>query len=228
MEFYCGIVIIAQFELDGCKVKVASVKPLGNNEMFEASLKRLSHYRREKTLRYRFDKGKWLSAGAGLLLDYMLKDYGLRERDMQYIEGEHGKPAFVNHPELHFNLSHSDTLVACAVGDKPVGVDVQHIVKLHQSLVSYTMSSDEIAKLEAMESAEAKSLFFTQLWTLKESYAKATGRGLTHEFPSFEINDVGEVIPLSTLSPAALFKLIKLPDAVASVAIINTDTLCNT
>ena len=149
MEFYYGIEIIERLNINGCRVLVANVKPLGRNGMLEASLKRLSPYRREKTLRYRFDRGKWLSAGAGLLLDYMLKDYGLCERDMQYIEGEHGKPAFANHPQLHFNLSHSNSLVACAMGDKPVGVDVQHMVKLRQGLVRYTMSTQEIAKLEA-------------------------------------------------------------------------------
>ena len=227
MEFYYGIEIIERLNINGCRVLVANVKPLGRNGMLEASLKRLSPYRREKTLRYRFDRGKWLSAGAGLLLDYMLKDYGLCERDMQYIEGEHGKPAFANHPQLHFNLSHSNSLVACAMGDKPVGVDVQHMVKLRQGLVRYTMSTQEIAKLEAMGTIEEKSMFFTQLWTLKESYVKATGRGLTHEFPSFDINEQGEVTALSALSPTATFKLTNLTDAIVSVAIINTDNLCN-
>lgn len=219
MEFYCGIEIIEHITLDRCQVMAASVNALASSELLEAALWRLSKYRRDKTLRYRYDKGKMLSAGAGLLLDNMLMDRGLRERDMVYIEGEHGKPAFLNHPNLHFNLSHSDTLVACALSDTPVGVDVQHLVKLRDGLVRYTMSDEEIAAFEALDNDEAKQLLFTQLWTLKESYVKATGRGLTHDFPAFEID--GDIVkPLSPLSPAATFYLKKLPSAILSVAIL--------
>lgn len=218
MEYYCGIEIIEQLTLDCCKVMVASVKPLNTSEMIEAVLARLSPSRRDKTMRYRHLKGKALSAGAGLLLDYMLHDYGLRERDMRYEVGEHGKPSLKEHPELHFNLSHSDTLVACALGQCPVGVDVQHIVALRDGLVRYTMSREEIDALNAMASDEDKALFFTQLWTLKESYAKATGRGLTHEFPAFAIGSDNEVKALSRLTPPATFRLINLQDAVTAVA----------
>lgn len=220
MEFYGGIEIIEHISLDSCQVMVASVNALASSELLEAALCQLSQYRREKTLRYRYDKGKMLSAGAGLLLDYMLRERGLRERDMEYVEGEHCKPAFLNHPEIHFNLSHSDTLVACALSDTPVGVDVQHLVKLRDGLVRYTMSDEEIAAFEALDNDDTKQLLFTQLWTLKESYVKATGRGLTHDFPAFEIN--GDTVkPLFPLSPAATFYHKKLPTAVLSVAILD-------
>ena len=218
-----GIEILKHFTIDGCVVKIASVEPLGAPGALDDALCQLSHYRRDKSVRYRFERGKWLSAGAGLLLDNMLKVHGLRERDMEYVEGEHGKLAFASHPQLHFNLSHSGLLVACAMGDKPVGVDVQTIVKLRRSLVNYTMSEAEIARLDAMASVEEQELFFTQLWTLKECYVKATGRGLSHEFPSFEITDEGEVVPLSELSPKAIFKTFQLDGAVASVAILQED-----
>ena len=215
-----GIEILEQFVFEDCIVIVANVEGLGTPGALGDALCQLSNYRREKTLRYRYDKGKWLSAGAGLLLDYMLRERGLRERDMEYVEGEHGKPAFLNHPEIHFNLSHSDTLVACALSDTPVGVDVQHLVKLRDGLVRYTMSDEEIAAFEALDNDDAKQLLFTQLWTLKESYVKATGRGLTHDFPAFEIN--GDTVkPLSPLSPAATFYHKKLPTAVLSVAILD-------
>lgn len=215
-----GINILKHFAIDGCVVKIASVEPLEAPGALDDALRHLSHHRRDKTMRYRFERGKWLSAGAGLLLDNMLQEHGLHERDMEYVEGEHGKLAFASHPELHFNLSHSGMLVACALGDKPVGVDVQTIVKLRRSLVNYTMSEAEIARLDALGSVDEQELFFTQLWTLKESYAKATGLGLSHEFPSFEITGDGEIVAMSAMIPAAIFKTFALTGAVASVAII--------
>ena len=214
------IEILRHFIIDNCHVKVASVEPLGAPGALVDALSQLSQYRREKVMRYRFDRGKWLSAGAGLLLDNMLMEHGLRECDMRYVEGEHGKPVFAEHPELHFNLSHSGTLVACALGNRPVGVDIQNIVKLRRSLVNYTMSEAEIAQLDAMASVEEQELFFTRLWTLKESYVKATGTGLSHNFPSFAVDNDGTTTPLSPLSPPATFKSMLVADCVVTVAII--------
>lgn len=77
-----GIEILEQFVFEDCIVIVANVEGLGTPGALGDALCQLSNYRREKTLRYRYDKGKWLSAGAGLLLDYMLRERGLRERDI--------------------------------------------------------------------------------------------------------------------------------------------------
>lgn len=209
-----------QFSLEGCRVKVASVEPLQATGALSEAMKLLSPQRCEKTMRYRFDRGKWLSAGAGLLLDDMLQEHGLREHDMQYVVGEHGKPALAGHPNLHFNLSHSGMLVACAMSKRPVGVDVQTLVEVRRSLVNYTMSTEEIAQLDAIADNQDQQLFFTQLWTIKESYSKATGTGLSHEFPSFRIEPNGNIVPITTLTTDVSFKSVMLPGAVATVAVL--------
>lgn len=220
MAKHNGIILLKNFSLDGCKVKVASVEPLQAAGALNEAMKLLSPQRREKTMRYRFERGKWLSAGAGLLLDQMLREHGLREHDVQYIVGDHGKPALAGHANVHFNISHSGMLVACAVGDRPVGVDVQTLVEVRRSLVNYTMSAEEIAQLDAIADSKQQQLFFTQLWTIKESYSKATGTGLSHEFPSFSIEPDGNIVPLSMLNPSASFKTVVMPGAVATVAVI--------
>lgn len=215
-----GLEILKHFVFDGCEVKVADVTPLTAPGALDDALRRLSRYRRDKTLRYRFERGKMLSAGAGLLLDNLLRTRGLRERDMRYVEGEHGKPAIDGHPGLHFSLSHSGTLVACAIGDVPLGVDVQTVVTARESLVNYTMSESEKAHLQALDNAAARNAYFTQLWTLKECYAKATGTGLSHEFPSFEVTN-GKVKALSPLDPPAHFFTFSVNDAQVAVAVLD-------
>lgn len=215
-----GIEILKHFVLDNCEVKVADVTPLEAPGALDDALPLLSRYRRDKTLRYRYERGKMLSAGAGLLLDNLLRSRGLRERDMQYVEGEHGKPAFELYPELHFSLSHSGNLVACAIGEIPLGVDVQTIVTARESLINYTMSESEKAKLQALDDITARNAYFTQLWTLKESYAKATGTGLTHNFPSFEVAQDGEVCALSVLDPPARFFAFAIDSARGAVAML--------
>ena len=214
-----GIEILRHYILDGCQVKVADVAPLAAPGALDDALSRLSRYRRDKTLRYRFERGKMLSAGAGLLLDDMLMGRGLRERDMRYVEGEHGKPSLEQYPHLHFSLSHSGTLVACAVGEMPLGLDIQTIAIARESLVNYTLSDDEKAMLRALDGPDAQNAYFTQLWTLKESYAKATGTGLTHDFPSFAVVD-GQVRALSPLSPPARFFVFSVDGARGAVAML--------
>ena len=164
-DSFC-IEILKHYVLNGCEVMVADVTPLAASGALDDAMRLLSRQRRDKTLRYRFERGKMLSAGAGLLLDNMLAKYGLRERDMRYVEGEHGKPAFEQYPELHFSLSHSGIFVACAIGEVPVGVDVQTIVTARDSLVNYTMSESEKTHLQALEDVAARNAYFTQLWTL--------------------------------------------------------------
>lgn len=215
-----GITILKHYILDGCEVKIADVTPLAAAGALDEALTLLSKHRRDKTLRYRFERGKMLSAGAGLLLDNLLRERGLTEARMQYTEGEHGKPEFADYPNLHFSISHSGTLVACAIGDVPLGVDVQTLVTPRDGLVNYTMNEDEKSRLSSLTTDEEKSLYFTQLWTLKESYSKATGRGLSHIFPAFEVTD-GVAIPLTPLDPPARFHIFTLDGAAAALAILD-------
>lgn len=219
MKTGLGLKILEHYIFEGCEVKVADVTTLGAPGALDEAMSHLSSYRRDKVVRFRFDKGKMLSAGAGLLLDDMLSVHGLRERDMRYVEGEHGKPEIEGHPELHFSLSHSGTLVACAMGNVPLGVDVQTFVSLRDSLVDYTLSEAEKTHLRSIIDTKDQQAYFTQLWALKESYAKATGRGLSHSFPAFDIVD-GEVIPLSPLDPSARFFAFAVEGAMGAVSLL--------
>ena len=40
---------------------------------------------------------------------------------------ERGKPWFPDHPQRHFNLSHSGKMALCALADGEVGVDIQEM-----------------------------------------------------------------------------------------------------
>ena len=45
----------------------------------------LSEDRQQKIERFRYAQGKALSLGAGLLLDYGLRQYGIREREVRLV-----------------------------------------------------------------------------------------------------------------------------------------------
>lgn len=88
---------------------------------------------------------------------------------------EDGKPWFPDHPEIHFNLSHSGGLALCALGEKELGVDIEFVRNRTIGLPRYALSDSEYHWYAARGSRWED--FYT-LWTLKESRVKCTGAGI--------------------------------------------------
>lgn len=86
-----------------------------------------------------------------------------------------GKPYFPSRPELHFSVSHSGSLALCALGEVPVGADVELVRPRSKGLPRYALSGGEYAWFEA--GGERWEDFYT-LWTLKEARVKCTGEGI--------------------------------------------------
>jgi 4'-phosphopantetheinyl transferase len=102
-------------------------------------------------------------------------------------KGPHGKPYLAEHPEFHYNISHTEGLVVCAVGDSELGVDVEKIRPYRDAILKKTLSEMEQRILDGKPEEEKQEWFF-RFWTLKESYVKASGSGLT--VPPSEISFV--------------------------------------
>ena len=144
----------------------------------EAALAELSEQRRQQALRFRFERGQRTCALAYLLLRRALyEEFGINELPL-FEYGEHGKPLLVGHPDIHFNLSHCREAVACVVGRRPVGIDVESVSRYKESVARYTMNDEELAMIEAAERPEAA---FIRLWTMKEARLKLTGEGITDD-----------------------------------------------
>lgn len=139
------------------------------------ALQEISAQRREQALRYRHELGQRQCVLAYLLLKRALREeFGITDNPV-FIYGEHGKPVLADYPDIHFSLSHCREAVACVVGSRPVGIDVESVRPLKESLVRYTMSETEQQKIFG---AENPALMFTRLWTMKEASLKLTGEGL--------------------------------------------------
>lgn len=113
--------------------------------------------------------------GAGLLLDEVLKkSFGLSNIEIQ--TNEYGKPFLKNHPEIHFNLSHSGGVVVLTVSDTECGVDIESTAKPHEAMgvANRFFSRNEYA---AMVLSADPNEAFCRLWTLRESYVKMRGKG---------------------------------------------------
>jgi 4'-phosphopantetheinyl transferase len=89
--------------------------------------------------------------------------------------GTYEKPYFRDYPEIHFNLSHCKGLAVCLISEFECGADVETCRKVRPAVARRVFSPEEQEMLT--QSADPDQLF-TQLWTLKESYVKAIGRGI--------------------------------------------------
>ncbi len=110
---------------------------------------------------------------------------GVAPHDWPWREGTRGRPEIddVDCP-ISFNLAHSAGVVVCALSwGGPVGVDVEHRHRtpLEHALIDRCCSPEEAADIEAH--APAWGDRFLQYWTLKESYLKATGLGISVHLP---------------------------------------------
>ena len=89
-------------------------------------------------------------------------------------------------PPLSFNLSHTHGLVACAItSGSDVGVDVESIGRdVTDGVAERFFSERENADLRQCATAALRARRFIELWTLKEAYVKAIGKGLSHSLNS--------------------------------------------
>lgn len=137
-------------------------------------LPRLPQWRLSKALSYRHDPDRFLCAKSFLMLEEMLRTaYGL-DHCPEFSFGSHGKPYFQCRPDIFFNISHCRRGIACAVLDRPVGIDIEEI-QYDENLASVILNPEEIA---AVGRSEEPEVIFTGLWTLKESFLKLTGEGI--------------------------------------------------
>ena len=129
--------------------------------------------RREQALRYKHVFGQFACLKSWIMLQEMLEP--LKIKDLKIAYNEHGKPYFVHHPNVHFNLSHCKNGIAVVVDNAPVGIDIESFHPENEAIFRRTMNDTEI---EAIHSADCPSAAFTQLWTMKEAVVKLRGTGI--------------------------------------------------
>lgn len=125
---------------------------------------------------------------------------GVDPASLRFVKGEHGKPFLA--PEfdslkLHFNLTHTDGLVALAVSRfRDVGVDAENMYSRTTALrlARRYFTAEEARNLESLPIERQPARFYA-LWTLKESWMKASGRGVSAglDNAAFSLDDKNEI-----------------------------------
>ena len=132
-------------------------------------------------------------AVAGRLLRHGLADqFGFAPTDIHLERDRFGRPGLVGRTDVQFSISHCPEAVAVLVADAPVGVDVESIRPYDRYAARRVLADDELARLAT--SSEPDRDFF-RLWTLKESYGKALGVGMSYPLREvcFEVRPDGTI-----------------------------------
>jgi len=157
-----------------------------SQEELEKDLQMLPQWRREKALAYKFKTDQVLCAKAYLLLCSALREEYRIDCHPRFDYSENGKPFLKEFSHIHFNLSHCKNAVICAIGDSPIGCDVEEIFdSLDTDLCNYVFNEEEIL---AINSAENPNAEFSRFWTMKEAYLKLTGEGLSDNIKPLLLN----------------------------------------
>lgn len=167
------------------RVYIADTGFLMDKKVFEKHYANASDERKRKIDSFLFMKDKMLCLTAEMLLKKALSDKGIESYEIAY--GTYGKP-YLKSKEIHFNLSHSESMVMCAVSDKEIGCDVEKVEDIELEIARrFFFTTEYEAIINASDKKEQQKIFF-RLWTLKESFMKAVGLGMKLPLDSFRID----------------------------------------
>ncbi len=169
-------------------VLFADTTPLNDEKVYAYFYNKASKERREKADNLKLKKDKNLCIGASALINTFLSEKNIFPKDIEYAKGENGKPYFKNLPHIHFNISHSDNVVMAVFADSETGCDIEKIRRADIKLAERFFHENEYLEIAKKETEDEKNNTFFRLWTLKESYIKQSGKGLSVPLNSFCIN----------------------------------------
>ena len=162
-----------------------------NEESFNKFLNSVKKYRKEKIDKLSDKNAKYLSLAAELLIKKACEDFGIDYLNEEIVFNENGKPSFKN-SKYFFNTSHSGKYALCVISDKEVGCDIEEIKEYKEKVAKRFFTNKEN---EYLDLTTDKDELFYRLWTIKESYSKCIGKGLTIPLNSFEVsNDSNNII----------------------------------
>lgn len=142
---------------------VADVTPLYDEKCYNRYYEGLPSFRKEKADALKYLSGKAQSVGVWVLWEKMRSRYGLAE-------------------DASFNLSHSGDWVMCAAQTEgkqaQVGCDIEKLGTPRLKVAERRFCREEYERIMKAETEKEQQDCFFRYWVLKESFMKATRRGM--------------------------------------------------
>lgn len=123
------------------------------------------------------------------LLEYALrKSFNIEIADLQFQKTASGRWITEG---VEFSISHSESAVAVAISDSPVGVDIEEIKKPRsERFANRFLSEDELSVYNTL-ATDKKDLYLLGKWTAREAAFKS--QHLSYFHPTEPLNAVGNI-----------------------------------
>lgn len=135
-------------------------------------------------------------AGRGFLKRILARELSVVPADIRLTRGKFGKPYLLK-SNLEFNLSHCrDRFVLALARGRQVGVDIEYVSpqRNYTELAKRFFSGREIEQLNSLP-PEMRATAFYQVWTRKEAFVKAMGRGIAFGLQRFSVTVLPDASP---------------------------------
>jgi 4'-phosphopantetheinyl transferase len=149
---------------------------------------------RKRRDRFRFEKDRHRYLVTRALVRTVLSKYArVSPASWRFVANEHGRPEIAEPRQvtsLKFNLSHTNQVITCLVAKtRDVGIDVENRERRGRLLdvARRFFSRYEVETLYSLPDPDRLDRFF-MYWTLKESYIKAKGLGLSIPLSQFSFD----------------------------------------
>lgn len=166
----------------------------------------LSDDERLRRERFYFDRDRHRFLLTRALVRSVLSHYANRPpASWRFTTNAYGRPELIEPPPgvPRFNLSHTAGLIVCAISAAgQLGVDAERVVP-ERARIELARRFFAPAEAEAIECTPAprRAGRFFEFWTLKESYIKARGLGLTLPLASFAFELADDRAPRLVCAP---------------------------
>lgn len=109
----------------------------------------------------------------------------LSNSDISFRKNSFGKASIVDIRDVHFNISHSGDWLICGISSQQIGVDLELKKTMdYRNIMEIFFSVQEQSYV--LNTSNIQDAFF-EIWTLKESYLKSLGVGLSKKLSDFSI-----------------------------------------
>ncbi|MFB1052006.1 4'-phosphopantetheinyl transferase superfamily protein [Paraliobacillus sp. JSM ZJ581] len=180
---------------------------------YEHLVSMVSKERQERIFRLRYDVDRIRSMLGEIIARKCISEViGLPLKSIEFHTDTYGKPYVNLEKPLSFNWSHSGDWILFAVDSEQVGIDVETVRSMEVMDVARDFfDPQEVAQLEGINTLEQNRRFFT-VWTLKESYIKWKGTGLSTPLNSFRFlyNQQKDLVFSNNHGDTCFFKTIDL------------------
>ena len=126
--------------------------------------------------------------GSNLLLNDILENNYFKDINLlEYVYNESGKP-YLKDDNLYFSLSHSNGIVALTVSKEEIGLDIELIKPVKDSVAKRIMNDREYNIYSSLDKNK-KITYFYEVWTSKEAYVKKLGTTISLNPSNIEIDE---------------------------------------